>query len=49
MTSGLGPVVSYILPKENSTFIVEARWLKELDVDRRLEGDYFWLKFIYQF
>jgi len=49
MTSGLGPVITYLLPGENTNFIAEFRWLKELDVNNRLKGDYFWLKLIYQF
>ena len=43
-TVGVGPVVTYILPLGEETFVTEFRWLPELDVKRRLEGDYFWLK-----
>ena len=47
---GIGPALGYVLPvEENSTFLVEVRWLPELDTKNRLEGDYFWLKFAYQF
>jgi len=46
---GVGPVVSYVLPRGDSTFVTEARWLPELDTKNRLEGDYFWLKCVYQF
>lgn len=49
MTTGVGPVVTYVLPLEGNTMVVEARWLPELDTRRRLEGDYFWLKAAYQF
>jgi hypothetical protein len=49
MTTGVGPVVTYVLPLEGNTMVVEARWLPELDTRRRLEGDYFWLKAVYQF
>jgi len=49
MTTGIGPVISYILPIENKTFLAELRWLKELDSTNRVEGDYLWLKLIYQF
>jgi hypothetical protein len=31
-----------------STFVAEARWLPELDVKRRVEGDHLWLKLVYQ-
>lgn len=48
-TMGVGPVLSYILPVDESTFIIEARWLPELDTKNRVEGDYFWLKAVYQF
>ena len=48
-TLGVGPVISYILPVGGSTLVAEARWLPELDTNRRLEGDYFWLKVAYQF
>jgi hypothetical protein len=48
-TVGIGPVLTYVLPREEESFVVELRWLPELDVKNRLEGDYFWLKFVYQF
>jgi hypothetical protein len=48
-TAGIGPVLSYILPHGQETFVAELRWLPELDVERRLEGDYVWLKAVYQF
>ncbi|MGB6221351.1 SphA family protein [Haloferula sp.] len=48
-TSGIGPVISYVLPVGENTFVAEARWLPEFDTQNRLEGDYFWLKLIYQF
>ena len=48
-TSGIGPVLSYVHPVGESTFMIEARWLPELETRHRLEGDYFWLKAIYQF
>lgn len=46
---GIGPAVGYILPCGDNTFVAEARWLPEMDTRRRLEGDYFWLKMVYQF
>lgn len=48
-STGVGPVLSYILPVGEQTFIAEARWLPELNTKNRLEGDYFWLKCVYQF
>jgi hypothetical protein len=46
---GIGPALGYILPCGENTLVAEARWLKEMDTTRRLEGDYFWLKLVYQF
>ena len=46
---GLGPALGYILPCGENTLVVEARWLPELDTKRRLEGDFYWLKAVYQF
>lgn len=46
---GVGPVLSYVLPLEASTFVAEFRWLPELDVQRRVKGDFLWLKLVYQF
>lgn len=48
-TVGIGPVLSFILPVGKETFVTEFRWLPELDVKRRLDGNYFWLKAVYQF
>jgi hypothetical protein len=48
-TAGIGPVLSYILPRGKETLVAELRWLPELDVSRRLKGDYVWLKLAYQF
>ncbi len=48
-TYGLGPVLSYILPVGKDVFVTEARWLTELDTTNRMQGDYFWLKAVYQF
>lgn len=49
MTTGIGPVVTYVLPVGENTLVGEVRWLPELDTERRLEGDYFWAKLVYQF
>jgi hypothetical protein len=48
-TVGIGPALGYILPVGENTLVAEARWLPELDTKRRLEGDFFWLKLVYQF
>lgn len=48
-TTGIGPVLTYILPLKENTLVMEARWLPELDTDRRLEGNYIWFKAAYQF
>jgi hypothetical protein len=48
-TVGIGPVLSYILPRGKQTFVAEVRWLPQLDVDRQMKGDYVWLKGAYQF
>jgi hypothetical protein len=48
-STGVGPVLTYVMPLGENTIIAEASWLPELDTKRRLEGDYFWLKLVYQF
>ena len=48
-TAGLGPVLGYVLPLGQQNFVTEVRWLRELDTRNRLEGDYVWLKLVYQF
>ena len=48
-TAGVGPVLDYILPEGDETLVAELRWLPELDVKNRVEGDYIWLKLVYQF
>jgi len=45
MTYGVGPVVSYVRPLGNKTqLLAEVKWLPELDVEKRLKGDYVWFK-----
>ncbi|MDX1579817.1 MAG: transporter [Gemmatimonadota bacterium] len=46
---GVGPVLSYVLPRGGHNFVAELRWLPELGTERQLEGDYVWLKLVYQF
>ncbi len=46
---GIGPALSYVLPSEFGMGMIEVRWLPELDTDNRLEGDYLWIKALWQF
>jgi len=46
---GVGPALSYILPTESGTGMIEVRWLPELDTKNRLKGDYSWVKAVWQF
>lgn len=48
-TAGIGPVLGYMLPVGEDTLAIELRWLSEMDTKNRLEGDYTWLKVVYQF
>jgi hypothetical protein len=48
-TAGLGPVLGYIMPLGQQTLIAEFKWLPELDVEKRVEGDYLWAKMVYKF
>ncbi|WP_295413852.1 transporter [uncultured Thiodictyon sp.] len=48
-TAGVGPVLSYVLPRGTKTLVAELRWLPEVDVSNRLKGDYVWLKLVCQF
>ncbi|MCG6983803.1 MAG: transporter, partial [Thiocapsa sp.] len=48
-TAGIGPVLGYILPMGQQNLVAELRWLPELETRNRLEGDYIWLKVVYQF
>ncbi len=48
-TMGVGPVLGYILPDGDNNLVVEAKWLPETNTENRLEGEYFWLKLVYQF
>lgn len=44
MTMGIGPVLSYILKIGETTVAAELKWLPELDVENRFDGDYIYLK-----
>jgi hypothetical protein len=48
-TAGVGPVLGYILPMGEQNLVAELRWLPELETKKRLQGDYVWLKVVYQF
>jgi hypothetical protein len=42
---GVGPVVSYATKLCGEyDFVTEIKWLPELDVSKRMEGDYVWFK-----
>jgi len=43
-TFGVGPVLSYISKLGKTDVIAEVKWLPELDVEHRLNGDYVWFK-----
>jgi hypothetical protein len=43
-TVGVGPVLSYAHKVGNADLAAEIKWLPELDVERRLKGDYVWVK-----
>jgi hypothetical protein len=43
-TLGIGPVLSYITKIWGRDLVTEVKWLPEIDVKRRLEGDYIWFK-----
>ena len=45
-TIGIGPEVSYMAPLDNKVlFAMEAKWLPEVDVANRLQGNWIWFKF----
>jgi hypothetical protein len=43
-TAGVGPVLSYATKVSGHDLVLEVKWLPELDVEHRLEGDYVWVK-----
>lgn len=43
-TLGVGPVLSYVTKMGTTDVIAEIKWLPELDVKHRMEGDYVWFK-----
>lgn len=43
---GLGPVISLVRPLDKKVlFAMEAKWLPEIEVKNRLQGQYIWFKF----
>jgi len=43
-TVGIGPVLSYITKLWGKDLVAELKWLPEIEVKNRLEGDYIWFK-----
>ncbi len=43
-TAGVGPVVSFITKVGGKDLVAEVKWLPELDVEKRLKGDFIWVK-----
>jgi hypothetical protein len=43
-TLGVGPVLSYITKVWGKDLAAEVKWLPEMDVKKRLKGDYIWFK-----
>ena len=43
-TLGVGPVLSYITKVWGKDLATEVKWLPEMDVKKRLKGDYIWFK-----
>ena len=43
-TMGVGPVVSHVMKIGKTDVMAEAKWLREFDAEKRLEGDLIWVK-----
>ena len=43
-TAGVGPVVNYVHKIGGHDFFVEAKWLPELETEKRTRGDFVWVK-----
>ena len=43
-TVGIGPVLSYVTKAWGKDLAAELKWLPEIEVKNRLEGDYIWFK-----
>jgi hypothetical protein len=48
-TNGIGPVLSYATKVWKKDLVAEVKWLREFDVNNRLDGDYIWFKLAMQF
>jgi hypothetical protein len=48
-TAGIGPVLSYVTKVWKKDLVAELKWLPEIDVNHRTEGDYIWFKLAMQF
>ncbi|WP_299597792.1 transporter [uncultured Microbulbifer sp.] len=47
-SSGIGPVVGYMLPMGKDNLLLELSWLPQTDTRNTTEGEYVWLKLVYQ-
>lgn len=43
-SAGVGPAISYVRPIGESQLFAEIKWLPEMTVSNRTEGDYIWVK-----
>lgn len=48
-TTGVGPVLSYAAKLWGKDIAAEVKWLPEVDVERRTQGDYVWFKLVAKF
>jgi hypothetical protein len=48
-SEGIGPVGSYATKIAGHDLLGEAKWMRELGVEKRLEGDYVWFKLVFAF
>lgn len=48
-TAGVGPILSFVNIRGKSALSVQLKWLPELDTERRLRGDWFWISAGYKF
>jgi hypothetical protein len=49
MTTGVGPVVSYVFKIGKVDMIAEAKWLHEVETQKRMQGDIVWFKLVAKF
>jgi hypothetical protein len=48
-TAGVGPAISYIHKIGKVDMLAELKWLHEVEAQKRLEGDFIWLKVVFKF